>query len=286
MSTQQFDPTKYKAAQRQEWDTVAAGWRKWWQTLETGAQHVSGRIVELAGLRSGQRALDIATGIGEPAVTAARAVGPSGHVVAIDTSPAMLDIARERAESLGLGNVEFQEADAEALDFPESSFDSVLCRWGLMFLPDLGGALARVRRALAPGGKFVTTVGAEAPRVPMASLAIGVLRQMVEVPSPPPGAPTLFALGEPGKLEKAIQEAGFKDVRGEELTVTVELPSGEAYVEFIQDIAAPIRALITQEAGDREGEVWRAVAAAAAKFAGPDGAVKMPNVTLCVTGTR
>ena len=96
----------------------------------------------------------------------------------------------------------------------------------------------------------------------------------------------MFALGEPGKLERAFQEAGFKDVRGEELTVTVELPSGEAYVEFIRDIAAPITALISQNAAGREGEVWQAIAAAAGKFAGPDGAVKMPNVTLCVTGTR
>ncbi len=104
MSTQAFDPAQYRAAQRQEWDTVAAGWRKWWQVFERGAQHLSDRMVEVAGVQPGHRALDIATGIGEPAVTVARRVGPSGHVVATDNSPGMLDIARERAASSGCTN--------------------------------------------------------------------------------------------------------------------------------------------------------------------------------------
>ena len=79
---------------------------------------MSDRLVELAGIRQGQRLLDVATGIGEPAVTAARKVGPSGRVTAIDLSPAMLAIARERAKENGLANIEFQEADAEFLKLP------------------------------------------------------------------------------------------------------------------------------------------------------------------------
>ena len=74
-----FDSEQFKREQRQRWDSVAEGWKEWWQTVEVAAQKVSDRLVELAEIKPGQKVLDIATGIGEPAVTAARKlVGLSG----------------------------------------------------------------------------------------------------------------------------------------------------------------------------------------------------------------
>src|SRR5438093_7500299 len=121
MSTQAFDPIQYKAGQRQLWDTVASGWKKWWPTQEQAAQPVSDRLVELAEIRPGYQVLDVGTGIGEPALTAAQHVGAAGHVVATDQAPQMLVIAQEHAVALGVQNVEFREMDAEALDFPDRS---------------------------------------------------------------------------------------------------------------------------------------------------------------------
>src|SRR5688500_15240530 len=95
----------FKAQQRQIWDNAAAGWQAWWETIERGAQKVNDKIVELAEIKSGDRVLDIATGIGEPAVTAAKKVMPSGKVVATDISPQMLAIAQTRAKSLGLDGI-------------------------------------------------------------------------------------------------------------------------------------------------------------------------------------
>ena len=90
----------------------------------------------------GSKVLDIATGIGEPAITAANQVGNSGHV-ATDVSPQMLSLAKQRAVSLGLRDViKFKEGDVETIDLPSSTFDAVLCRWGLMFLPDLKAGLS------------------------------------------------------------------------------------------------------------------------------------------------
>ena len=85
---------EFKAQQRQMWDNAAAGWQSSWGTIERGAQKVSDKIVELAEIKPGDRVLDIATGIGEPAITAARRVMPNGKVVAIDISPKMLAIAK------------------------------------------------------------------------------------------------------------------------------------------------------------------------------------------------
>ena len=127
MSTPAFDPQSYKASQRDDWGIAADGWRKWWPVIERMMQPVSDRLMDLARVQSGHRVLDVATGIGEPAITAARRVGSTGQVLATDQAPQMLAIGRERAGQLGLANVEFHEMDAETLDLPAQSFDAILC---------------------------------------------------------------------------------------------------------------------------------------------------------------
>jgi ubiquinone/menaquinone biosynthesis C-methylase UbiE len=150
---------QYKEGQRQSWNSVAAGWQKWWKTIEIGAEKVSSRLIELSDIKLGSRVLDIATGIGEPAITAAKHVGSSGHVLAIDISSQMLSIAEQRAISLGLQDViEFKEGEAETIDLPTAKFDAVLCRWGLMFLPDLSTGLSNIYRSLVDGGRLAAAV--------------------------------------------------------------------------------------------------------------------------------
>ena len=142
MSKDIFNPEEFKINQRKSWDSVAAGWQKWWKTIENGAQKVSEKLVELAEIRAGQRILDIATGIGEPAITAGKIVGQKGHVTATDLSSGMLAIGEERARSLDLQDImEFVQSDAENLKLrTDEKFDAILCRWGLMFLPNLDTA--------------------------------------------------------------------------------------------------------------------------------------------------
>lgn len=124
-----LDSKQYKDGQRQSWDGVASGWQKWWKTIEVGAEKVSRRLIELAEIKPGSKVLDIATGIGEPAITAAKYVGNSGHILATDISSQMLSIAKQRALSLGLQHViEFREGEAETIDIPPDTFDAVLCR--------------------------------------------------------------------------------------------------------------------------------------------------------------
>src|ERR1700736_2834732 len=127
MSEQTFDPQRLKSDQRRDWDAASAGWKQWWPVFERAAQHVSDRLVELAGVKPGARVLDVATGNGEPAVTAARRAGASGRVVATDQSPGMLAIARERAGALGIRNIEFHESDAESLTIDQRDFDAITC---------------------------------------------------------------------------------------------------------------------------------------------------------------
>ena len=150
MSDQPFDPDQYKAGQQKQWDSVSAGWGKWWPTIEGFSQPVSDRLMELANIGEGQMILDVATGIGEPAVTAAKRVGPTGKVIATDHSDGMLQIARDRAADGGLTNLEFRQVDGGSLDFEQATFDAVTCRWGLMFMPDLDAALKRAKESDLP----------------------------------------------------------------------------------------------------------------------------------------
>ena len=149
-----IDSKLYKEEVRRGYDNAAAGWQKWWMTIETATEKVSKRLMELAQIQPGSKVLDIATGLGEPALTAAKQVGKSGKVIALDISSQMLSFAKERARSLGLQDVvEFKEADAETIDLPSSTFDAALCRWGLMFLPNPKVGLTNIYDSLVKGVK-------------------------------------------------------------------------------------------------------------------------------------
>src|SRR5260370_42647801 len=96
MSDQDQSANQLKEQQRIDWDSAAAGWKQWWSTFERAAQHVSERFVDLAAVRPSHRVVDLATGLGEPATTAARRVSTGGRRVAIDQPPGRPAVARER----------------------------------------------------------------------------------------------------------------------------------------------------------------------------------------------
>src|ERR671925_2106495 len=124
MESQAVGAAEFRDGQRQQWKKGAEGWRKRSQFIDEATALVSERMVELAGVEPGSRVLDVAAGYGEPSLTAARKAGPEGGVVAADISAEMLAFGRERAAAAGLENIEFVEADAASLDFPEASFDA------------------------------------------------------------------------------------------------------------------------------------------------------------------
>src|SRR5437764_15248642 len=118
MESKAIDPGDFREAQHRHWDSAAVGWKEWSAFNDRADAHISARLVELAGVRSGSRVLDVAAGYGEPALTAARKAGPEGRVVATDISAEMLAFGRERAAAAGVDIVEFVQADASSLDFP------------------------------------------------------------------------------------------------------------------------------------------------------------------------
>lgn len=109
------------------------------------------RLFTEAGITEGMKVLDLGSGAGDVAFLAADLVGATGSVLGVDADPEVVRTARARAEAAGLTNVEFIEDDLRAVD-PGESFDAIVGRFVLMYLPDPGGALRTATKHLRPGG--------------------------------------------------------------------------------------------------------------------------------------
>jgi SAM-dependent methyltransferase len=280
------DAQQLKREQRRDWDAAAAGWKKWWPLLERSAQHVSDRLAELAGVGPGARVLDVATGNGEPALTAARRVGPNGRVIATDQSPGMLEIARERAAAIGIANVEFREVDGEVLTIPERDFDAILCRWGLMFMPDVKGALLAMHQCLRPDGRLATAVWSTPDKMPLTTIGAEAVRKIAGLPPPPPDALGPLRLADESMVREMLAAAGFRDVTVERIPVTFELDSAADFAQFRVDVAAPFRMLLERQPAPIRAKLIEAVIAGAGAYADASGRVRTVNETICYAATR
>jgi ubiquinone/menaquinone biosynthesis C-methylase UbiE len=284
-----LDSEKYKETERQNWDSVANNWQKWWKTIEIGAGKVSRRLIELAEIKPGSRVLDIATGIGEPAITAANQIGNNGHILATDISPQMLSVAKQRAISLGLQNViEFKEGDTETLDLPSSTFDAVLCRWGMTLFLDIDTGLSNIYKSLVDGGHFAAAVFSSADKVPVLAIAANTIMKETNSPPPPsPKVPGLFNLSDENMLKNSFVKSGFRGVSVERVSVTFEFDSAETYTSCILETSASLHVQLTNETQERRKEILKAVTEAAGKYRENNtGKVRLENETILIVGKK
>ncbi|MFT6593407.1 MAG: demethylmenaquinone methyltransferase/2-methoxy-6-polyprenyl-1,4-benzoquinol methylase [Zhongshania sp.] len=112
--------------------------------------------IELSGVRTGNAVLDIAGGTGDLAAKFSRLVGPTGRVVLADINDSMLTVGREKLTNKGIvGNIEYVQANAECLPFPDNSFDCITIAFGLRNVTDKDSALRSMNRVLKPGGRLL-----------------------------------------------------------------------------------------------------------------------------------
>jgi SAM-dependent methyltransferase len=244
MAATELDAVEFRAGQRRDWGNAAKGWHDWQELILGSTKHVSGLLVELAGITAGHRVLDVAAGTGEPSLTAARVVGPQGRVVATDISGEMLGYARERALAAGLENIEFVEVEASALDFAEESFDAALSRWGIIFEPEAETTAARIRSFLTPGARMAISSWGPPERMPMLAIPMKTVMSRLNVPPPPPGTPGPLSRPTGEAIANLLEDGGFSDVEVEELEVELEWDSAEEFARFTREIAPPINALL------------------------------------------
>lgn len=138
---------------RKHYARHATYWERWAQPMAEQQEKINQLLLDAAAVADGMRVLDLASGAGEPAMTAAKRVGPRGSVTATDAASEMVEASRRRAASLGLGNVSFEVTAMEQLPFPDASFDAVTCRYGLMYCGDPASAWRECARVLRRGGR-------------------------------------------------------------------------------------------------------------------------------------
>jgi SAM-dependent methyltransferase len=214
------------AENEHRWRAQAATWRRWHPQLTVWWAPVSDALIARADLRPGLAVLDLASGTGEPALSLAPLVRPSGTVIATDLIAEMLSMTEEQARRCGHDNLRCQVADAAALPFADASFDRVTCRFGVMFFADVPRTLREVRRVLRPSGRAVFTAWGPEVGQTYATSTVGVVRRHLGDPPPPPAG-----FNVPGTLAAALGEAG---VDAAEETVTLTLPFPGRPAEFLE----------------------------------------------------
>lgn len=276
------DSPRYKSEQQRQWDGTVRELRTWWPAFQTIMEPVTRAMVAHADLRVGAQVVDVACGFGEPALTVAAHVGPTGRVVATDLSAGMLAVARERAATLDLSNVDFVQMDAEQPVLSAGRYHGVVCRLGLMFLPDLPVALRRLGSLLVPGGRFVAAVWAAPEDNGWLTAALGTVAEFVDLPAAAPGGLGPFALAGTGRLEGALAGAGFVRLREQRVPLRFSWPSAAAYAAYHR--SSPLARLLADEPPARRRRAWGEVAATAERRWG-SGALHLPGEVVVVSGT-
>ncbi|HEY7108586.1 MAG TPA: methyltransferase domain-containing protein [Nitrososphaeraceae archaeon] len=281
-----IDSKQYKEDLRHGYDNAAPGWQKWWKTIESATEGVSKRLVELAEIKPGSKVLDIATGIGEPALTAAKQVGKTGEILAIDISPQMLSFAKQRAISLGLQDmVEFKEGDAETIDLPSSTFDAALCRWGLMFFPNPKAGLSNIYRSLVKGGHFAAAVWATPDKVPFISVPMNIV--LKETNSLPQGTLGPFSMSDQNNLKKFYEESGFTHHIIERINVVSDFDSTDDFTAFTIDHGGPsLQKILAAETNERREQILKAISKGSEKYADSTGKVRFDNEAILIVGKK
>ncbi len=280
-----FDPQQYKITTRAQWEDAAEAWHRWGPVIEDWLGAATERMLDAAKITAGSRVLDVAAGAGGQSLAAARRVGPTGHVLATDISPAILQYAAKAASDAGLNTIATRELDGEHLDVDEASFDAVISRVGLIYFPDQQAALTGVLRALRPGGRISAIVYSTAERNGFFAVPVGIIRRRAQLPPPAPGQPGPFSLGGPGVAEAALATAGFRDIAVESVPSALRMTSAEECVAFERDSFGALHQMLAGLPAPERDAAWEEIHRALAEFEGPDGFVG-PCEMLVVSATR
>ena len=269
-----------------EWRETAKYWVKHSGTIRTMFDPVTRALIEKAGIGQGQSVLDVAGGAGEPSLTSARTVGPTGSVTCTDAVAEMVEAAESEARRQGLTNVDFCQCPADSLPFANNLFDAVVSRLGAMFFPDPLAAVHEMMRVTKPGGVLAFVVWHKSEVNPFCYIVSNVMDQHVSAPAADPDAPNAFRFAEQGKLAKVMAEAGATEVHENEIEFDIEAPiSTHEFWAMRSQTSDTLRSKLKQLSEDEQLQVAREVEQTVAEYF-PGNQMKFPARMILVTGKK
>jgi len=278
------DVEELRRFQREAWSAAAPGWDRWFDTFESFAAPVSAELVRAVQVTPGQSVLDVGCGTGEPSLTVARVVGPSGRVLGVDLAAPMIERARRRALDAGLSQAEFRAGEAEDVR-GDGPFDAAVSRFALMLVPDPVRTAAAVRAALRPGAPFAAAVWGEASEVPFCALVPAVAQKSFRIPPPPPDAPGPTRLGAPDALAAVLRAGGFTDVVETTMRIEARFTSVEDSMRFYADVSGYLRRLLDEHTPAARQEFEHDLVRELEKHRASDGSVRLPSAVRVARGT-
>jgi len=278
MEVRMADESQVQTWQR---DDAGTSWQRSQSFRNRFLAPATNLMLDLAELQAGHRVLDVAAGTGDQSLEAARRVAPDGYLLATDLSASMLATAARAAADARLTHMGTQVADAQELEVEPASFDRAICRLGLMFVPDKAKALAAIRRALKPGGKFATVVWGSAEKNPALTLHLEVVEPRLG-PGDHPAMRVALSMGKAGLSEEALGQAGFSEIAVQVVPADRHHASVAAAMEHMS-IGPAAETVNMLPEGEREA-AWQEIGRRVQAYIGRDG-VHIPGELLVGVGT-
>jgi ubiquinone/menaquinone biosynthesis C-methylase UbiE len=270
-----------------EWRESAFYWQKHLRTIRTMFQPVTEALIKEADLMEGETVLDVAGGSGEPSLTIAETVGPSGSVTHTDIVTEMVTAAQSEAQRRGLANVAFRQCAADSLPFENNSFDVVVCRLGIMFFPDPLAGLREMLRVTKREGVLSLAVWGKSDLNPFAHVITDVLARQFGAAGPAdPNAPGAFRFAEPDSLARILRQAGAIEVKERPLEFHIAARiSPREFWEMRSETSGTLREKLATLPAKRQDLVAQEVQEAVREFF-PNNHMNFPAKMIIVTGRK
>ena len=270
-----------------EWRESACYWQKHAATIRTMFGPVTEALIQDAGIIEGDAVLDVAGGAGEPSLTIAGVVIPTGLVTCTDAAPEMVAAAESEGQRRGLTNVAFRQCEADSLPFDDNSFDSVICRLGAMFFPDPLAALREMLRVTKREGAIALAVWDKSQLNPFAYLITDVLARHFGAGAPAdPNAPGAFRFAETGALAQLLTSAGALQVRERALKFDIAAPiSAKQFWEMRSETSGTLREKLASLLPDQAALIAQEAQEAVREFF-PNDQMRFPAQMIIVSGKK
>lgn len=267
-----------------EWRESAFYWRKHSDVIRTIFQPLTDALIEEAHILEGQSVLDVAGGSGEPSLTIAKTIGPTGSVICTDAAAEMVDAARYQAQRRGIKNVAFQQCSAELLPFENQVFDAVVCRLGAMFFPDPVAALREMLRVTKSGGVVSLVVWNRSEVNPFFHVVSKIIEPYFDSAPADANAPGAFRFAERGELADLLRQAGASGVKERVLKFQIAAPiSVKEFWEFRSETSGTLREKLAALPREKVDLIAEEVEQEVRDYF-PNNEMDFPGQTIIVTG--